>query len=52
MPNPELDVWRWCAHRRAEGDYDAAEAVEADWAAQLAAAGVSYDDERGRWGKG
>jgi hypothetical protein len=46
--NPELDMWRWCAHARAEGDYDAAEAVEADWARQLAEAGVSCD-ESGRW---
>jgi hypothetical protein len=46
--NVELDMWRWCAHARAEGDFDAAEAVEADWARQLAAAGVSCD-ESGRW---
>jgi hypothetical protein len=48
VPNPELDMWRWCAHARAEGDDGAAEAVEADWARQLDAAGVSCDD-RGRW---
>jgi hypothetical protein len=46
--NPDLEMWRWCAHARAEGDYEAAEAVEADWARQLAAAGVSCD-ESGRW---
>jgi hypothetical protein len=48
VPNPELDMWRWCAHARAEGDYEGADAVEADWARQLAAAGVRCDD-RGRW---
>jgi hypothetical protein len=48
VPNIELELWRWCAHADAEGDYAAAEAVRADWAAQLAAAGVSCD-ERGRW---
>ena len=47
VPNPELDMWRWCAHARAEGDDAAAEAVEADWARQLAEAGVSC--ESGRW---
>jgi hypothetical protein len=46
--NPELDLWRWCAHERAEGRYDEAEAVEADWARQLDAAGV-WCDESGRW---
>jgi hypothetical protein len=48
VPNPELEIWRWCAHARADGDDDGAERCEADWAAQLAAAGV-YEDERGRW---
>jgi hypothetical protein len=38
VPNPELDIWRWCAHADAEGDFDAAERVRADWAGQLAAA--------------
>jgi hypothetical protein len=46
--NPELDVFRWCAHARAEGDDAGAEAVEADWARQLGAAGV-WCDESGRW---
>jgi hypothetical protein len=46
--NPELELWRWCAHARAEGRDDEAEAVEADWAAQLDAAGV-WCDESGRW---
>jgi len=48
VPNPELEMWRWCAHARAEGDYDEAEAIEADWARQLAEAVVSCD-ESGRW---
>lgn len=48
VPNPELDIWRWCAHADAEGDFDAAERVRADWAGQLAAARVRCD-ERGRW---
>jgi hypothetical protein len=48
VPNPELDVFRWCAHARAEGDDAGAEACEADWARQLAAAGV-WCDESGRW---
>jgi len=47
--NPELDVFRWCAHARADGHDDEAEAVAADWAAQLDRAGVVYDEERGRW---
>jgi hypothetical protein len=48
VPNPDLEIWRWCAHADAEGDYEAAERVRADWAGQLAAAGVRCDD-RGRW---
>jgi hypothetical protein len=48
VPNPELEMYRFCAHARAEGrDYDA-ERCEAHWAAQLDAAGVWCDD-RGRW---
>ena len=46
--NPELELWRWCAHARAEGRDDEAEAVEADWARQLTEAGV-WCDESGRW---
>jgi len=48
VPNPELDIWRWCAHAEAEGDYEAAERVRADWARQLAEAGV-WRDDAGRW---
>jgi hypothetical protein len=48
VSNPELDVFRWCAHTDAEGDPEAAERVRADWARQLAAAGVSCDAS-GRW---
>jgi hypothetical protein len=46
--NPDLEIWRWCADADAEGDYAAAERVRADWAGQLAAAGVWCDDA-GRW---
>jgi hypothetical protein len=48
VSNPELEIWRWCTHAEAEGDFDAAERVRADWPGQLAAAGVRCD-ERGRW---
>jgi hypothetical protein len=47
--NPELDIWRWCAHADAEGDSEGAERVRTDWARQLAEAGVFHDDARCRW---
>ena len=40
VASPELDVLRWCMQAEAEGDYEAAERVRADWANQLAKAGV------------
>lgn len=49
VSNPELEIYRWCVHAEVDGDSDGAEWVRADWARQLAEAGVSYDDERGRW---
>jgi hypothetical protein len=48
VPNPDLEIWRWCAHARADGDDDGAERCEADWQRQLADAGV-WCDESGRW---
>jgi hypothetical protein len=27
VPNPELDIWRWCADADAEGDHEGAERV-------------------------
>jgi hypothetical protein len=48
IATPALEVLRWCMHAEAEGDYDAAERVQDDWARQLAEAGVRRDD-RGRW---
>ena len=35
VSNPELDIWRWCAHGDAEGDHEGAERVRADWDRQL-----------------
>lgn len=49
VPNPELDIYRWCAHADAEGDSEGAQRVRDEWARQLAGAGVRYDDDRGRW---
>jgi hypothetical protein len=49
VSNPELDIYRWCAHADAEGDSEGATRVRAEWARQLAEAGVRYDDDRGRW---
>jgi hypothetical protein len=48
VPNPDLEIWRWCAHAHGERDSEGAERVPADWARQLAEAGV-WCDERGRW---
>jgi hypothetical protein len=48
VSNPELEIWRWCAHADAEGHHGEAERCEADWARQLADAGVSQD-ESGGW---
>jgi hypothetical protein len=48
VSNPELDIWRWCAHADAEGDHEGAERLRTDWDRQLADTGVSCDD-RGRW---
>jgi hypothetical protein len=49
VSNPELEIYRWCVHAEVDGDSDGAERVRTDWARQLEEAGVSYDDERGRW---
>jgi hypothetical protein len=49
VSNTVLAMYRFCAYLDAAGDFAAAKRLREDWNAQLAAAGVWYDDAQGRW---